>query len=310
MAGDWIKVQTCTPDKPEVHLIAERLGIDPDAVTGKLIRIWCWADQQTADGNAASVTRSLLDRVSGVTGFADALVSVGWLEKTDGGFLFPNFDRHNGNSAKTRASVAKRVEKHRKTTESDSGTVKRKCNAETVTTALPEKRREEKSINNIDGRPAEHIIPESLNHADCLVAAEKWFDYLDSKQLQDKSPRGNEIALEAWWAQMARIGRENFPLAVEQSMSRGKWNVELHQQQSLRGCKSDSADWIAVVKAAKAHPNDWEKRKAMLTTDQFEALKLTGSKAVAFGNDFELKTLKDIFYSHLKDIRSGITAGN
>ncbi len=144
MAGDWIKVQTCTPDKPEVHQIAERLGIDPDAVTGKLIRIWCWADQQTADGNAASVTKSLLDRVSGVTGFADSLISVGWLEKTDAGFLFPNFDRHNGNSAKTRASVAKRVGKHRKTAESDSLNMKRKCNAETVTTALPEKRREEK----------------------------------------------------------------------------------------------------------------------------------------------------------------------
>ena len=139
MAGDWIKVQTCTPDKPEVHLIAEQLGIDPDAVTGKLIRIWCWADQQTTNGNAVSVTKTLLDRVACVTGFAQCLLKVGWLVETNMGFQFPNFDRHNGNSAKTRGLSAKRTEKHRKSTPD--------CNAPTVTSALPEKRREEKRSN-------------------------------------------------------------------------------------------------------------------------------------------------------------------
>jgi hypothetical protein len=149
-----------------------------------------------------------------------------------------------------------------------------------------------------------------MNTAQCLAAAEKWFDYLDSKQLHDKSPRGNEIALEAWWGQMARLGPETFLLAVEQSMASGRWNVELRESHATRSRKSDSSDWIAAVKAAKAQPTDWEKRKAMLTEDQYEALKRTGSKAVAFGNDFELKTLKDIFESHLKDIRSGITTSN
>ena len=166
MAGDWIKVQTCTPDKPEVHLIAEHLAIDPDAVTGKLIRIWCWADQQTADGNADSVTKSLLDRVSGVTGFANALISVGWLMQTDTGFCFPNFDRHNGNSAKTRAASAKRVEKHRKTAGSDVTVMKRKCNADSVTTALPEKRREEKRRNKESQIVADATMPVSKPKSD------------------------------------------------------------------------------------------------------------------------------------------------
>ena len=43
MAGDWIKVEDCLPDKPEVVGIADYMGIDQDAVVGKLIRLWAWA---------------------------------------------------------------------------------------------------------------------------------------------------------------------------------------------------------------------------------------------------------------------------
>lgn len=50
MASSWIKVEVITPDKPEIFQIAEILNIDPDAVLGKLVRIWAWADQQTIDG--------------------------------------------------------------------------------------------------------------------------------------------------------------------------------------------------------------------------------------------------------------------
>ena len=113
MAGDWIKVEHVTPDKPEVWAMAERLGIDADAVVGKLVRIWIWADQQTHDGNARSVTKALLNRVSGVTGFAEAMIDVGWLKAEEAGLVFTNFDRHNGHTAKKRSLSAKRVEAHR-----------------------------------------------------------------------------------------------------------------------------------------------------------------------------------------------------
>ena len=108
MAGDWIKVEHWTPDKPEVYQIAEKLSIDPDAVTGKLLRIWIWADQQTLNGDAHSVTRASLDRLAGVTGFTDAMLTAKWLGKTESGYSFTNFDRHNGETAKTRALTAKR----------------------------------------------------------------------------------------------------------------------------------------------------------------------------------------------------------
>lgn len=147
MAGDWIKLEHWTPDKPEVFRMADILDIDPDAVCGKLARIWIWADQQTVDGvtqvkrecNAVSVTKKMIDRLASVARFADALIQVGWLEETADGVRFVNFDRHNGETAKKRAQNNKRVKKHRESVTQ----VKRECNAPSVTSALPEKRREE-----------------------------------------------------------------------------------------------------------------------------------------------------------------------
>ena len=144
MSGDWIKIENVTPEKPEVYQIAELTGISPEHAFGCLVSIWIWADQQTVDGNAGSVTRSLLDRKSSVTGFTDAMLQVGWLIESESGFSFSNFDRHNGDTAKTRALTNKRV--------------KRKRNADAVIKALPEKRREEKS-NKKESKPKKKFPP-------------------------------------------------------------------------------------------------------------------------------------------------------
>jgi len=135
MAGDWIKIENVTPDKPEVFQIAEALEIDPDAVVGKLIRLWIWADEQTYNGDAASVTFALLDRITAVSGFGNALIRCGWLTLENDVLMFPNFDRHNGQTAKNRALAAKRNAKLRL----------RKRDAASVTIASPreEKRRED-----------------------------------------------------------------------------------------------------------------------------------------------------------------------
>jgi hypothetical protein len=135
MAGDWLKFDKATPDKPEVFAIASTLDIDPDAVVGKLMRVWSWFDTHTENGNAPSVTSALLDRIAGVTGFVTAMQKCGWIELSESGVLLPNFNRHCGETAKKRAQNNNRVSKLRTR------------NAENVTSALqkhvPEKRREE-----------------------------------------------------------------------------------------------------------------------------------------------------------------------
>ena len=154
MAIPWIKFEVTTSDKMEVGLMADILKIDPDAVVGKLLRVWAWFDENTIDGNAnvtqnalqerykcnaSSVAKALLDRRVGVVGFCDAMIQVGWMVEFDGAISLPNFDRHNGESAKKRAEGGKRVEKHRNGRNAKSVT-------DVTQNALPDKIRLDKNI--------------------------------------------------------------------------------------------------------------------------------------------------------------------
>jgi hypothetical protein len=142
MAGDWLKMDTDLPEKPEVWQIAGMVGLEPDHVVGKLLKVWRWFDKHTESGNAAGVTYPLLDSLVGVTGFAEAMVFAGWLVQDGRNLVLPNFDRHNGKTAKNRALTAKRVAQMR--------------NADVTLPALPreEKRREEKEQKKEQGATA------------------------------------------------------------------------------------------------------------------------------------------------------------
>lgn len=144
MAGDWIKVEVCTPDKPEVFTIAERLGLDPDTAFGKCFRVWAWWDQHNETGNAVNVSKPLIDRIAGQQCFAEAMISVGWLDLADGSCFLPKFDRHNGKTAKNRALTAKRVANFKRNGNDDG-------NDALTQDALP---REEKRREDITTTPA------------------------------------------------------------------------------------------------------------------------------------------------------------
>ena len=79
MAGDWIKVEKNTPNKPEVYHIAEVLGIDRANALLGCLRVWIWFDERTVNGNARSVTLSTIDDAAGIPGFANTMREAGWL---------------------------------------------------------------------------------------------------------------------------------------------------------------------------------------------------------------------------------------
>tara|TARA_R110000824_G_scaffold243487_1_gene432212 strand:+ start:146 stop:1015 length:870 start_codon:yes stop_codon:yes gene_type:complete len=148
MAENWIAVDHNTPQKPEVIGLAIELGISNRESLGLLVEVWIWADRNTYDGtatcNGVGVTFALLDAVFGVTGLSAALERVGWLvANKDGIATFPNFGDNNGRTAKTRKSSNRRVNKHREQAKTQGNG---KCNASTVTKALPQEQEQEQLI--------------------------------------------------------------------------------------------------------------------------------------------------------------------
>lgn len=112
MATDWIKVEKTTPHKIEVLHIASMLKIHPDHAFGICFRFWSWCDSNMIDGNAAGVTFALLNLTLGVTGFAEAMSSAGWLATDGKSISVTNFENHLSQSAKSRGLASNRKRKH------------------------------------------------------------------------------------------------------------------------------------------------------------------------------------------------------
>jgi hypothetical protein len=140
MAGEWIKMRVDLASDPAVIRIRRATGLDADAVVGKLHRLWCWADTHTADGFAAGLDAAWVDELAGAAGFADAMRDAGWLQVKDTGVLFVNFDRHNGQPAKTRALAKTRMMRSRcadSATEAQPEEEKRRIREEEIQPAAP-----------------------------------------------------------------------------------------------------------------------------------------------------------------------------
>jgi len=109
MAGDWIKMRGNLWDDPRVSKLCDITNQSEAAIVGALYWLWATADQHTEDGIMYGLTPRQIDRKTGVQGFAEALISIGWIADHPEGIRIINFTDHNGASAKKRCSTAKRV---------------------------------------------------------------------------------------------------------------------------------------------------------------------------------------------------------
>lgn len=113
MAAPWIKVRSDLRDQREVFVMARKLDLPRDYVVGLCFHFWAWADGQTTDGAVDGIRPADIDAIVEHQGFAQAMAEAGWLQVDERGVILPNFDRHNGESAKKRAMDARYQEKHR-----------------------------------------------------------------------------------------------------------------------------------------------------------------------------------------------------
>ena len=116
MAGDWIKVEMNTPDKPELRHIARVCGVSLGEAFIAWFRLWSYFDRETASGDVANLTAADCDDVARLPGIGNALSvngGCGWIVFHATGASIVNWDRHNGKSAKKRVMTNRRVSRWR-----------------------------------------------------------------------------------------------------------------------------------------------------------------------------------------------------
>lgn len=234
----WIKIRKDLFHDPAVIAIAARLGLPELHVVGLLARVWAWADDVTAlsrFGHVPSVTTLWIDRTVGVVGFADAMISVGWMSSDESGITFPNFDRHMSKTAKERCQAQLRKSWSR-SCHADVTVKSRSCHAPTVT--REDEMREDKK--------------------DATTVASST-DPAEEKKPKEPPAREREF-IEAWNAlgapfdKIIRLGARQKLLAARwcDPWWRGNWSQALAEMAASRFCrgevaprKADEKPWVA-----------------------------------------------------------------
>lgn len=204
MAGDWIKLEHATPNKPEIYRLARILGVSRGDAFLLAVEWWVWLDRNSCNGNVTLLLRQDVDELMDCPGFAAAMESVGWLKFSDEQtMLVVNFNRHNGKTSKERALTKDRVQRLR--------------NADVTAKPLPEKRREEidnslRSLSSARKKPrtqqletpsAEHEAIAVDRGLDCKAEFAKYRDWQASTGRRHK----DEVAGFRNWLRNARVAR-------------------------------------------------------------------------------------------------------
>lgn len=143
MSQDWMKIEKHTPGKSEVRKIASIMGISRHDAFGRCFDVWCYFDTNSVDGRVVFADRPTIDDLAGLPGFALAMIQVGWLIERHGDLSLPNFDRHNGETAKQRSLKARRQAKLRSRIDDLDENSGAPCATQTPHEAPLDKRREE-----------------------------------------------------------------------------------------------------------------------------------------------------------------------
>jgi hypothetical protein len=113
MAGDWMKFEFATLDKPELYAISRNARVTLGCAGWAVLRCWKYGHDHTTDGKISWGTVELIDTIAGIEGFGKAMEQAGWLIVKESYVQFPQWDRHNSNGAKVRQNNAVRASRFR-----------------------------------------------------------------------------------------------------------------------------------------------------------------------------------------------------
>lgn len=188
MANDWIKMRADLPEDPAVFKLAALTKMDRLSVVGRLYAFWAWADKHAVDGRVDGATSQVVDDITRHDGFADALVSVRWLEIGDDHILLPKHDRHNGESAKERSLKNARQARWRLGKGKGASTDVDDASSTDASTREEKRRDTSSSLRSEDGPPPrKRAEPPQPVAKPAEVAQQTWDDWLTLRKAK-KAP--------------------------------------------------------------------------------------------------------------------------
>lgn len=153
MAGEWMKVEKVTPDKPEIAILARKLGVSIGDAFMAWFRVYAWADGMTCPGLVPNLSLTEVDQLAHAPPrTAEHLASkeIGWMRAGPEGVHFSKWDRHNGKSAKARALESEKKRNQRV----KGGELSRDCHDVSGTESGLDKTRQEESHLLMSNRKA------------------------------------------------------------------------------------------------------------------------------------------------------------
>jgi hypothetical protein len=142
MAEDWIKMRKKLRSDPRVLVAARALKVSPNEVLGALFRLWCMGDDH--GGQMSACDADMIDAEVRIDGFCAALPP-DWMDLSNGGVVLPDYEVHNGSTAKRRAQDA-RAKAVRRADPVRKMSAAKRTNVRNVSASNADQRREEKRL--------------------------------------------------------------------------------------------------------------------------------------------------------------------
>jgi hypothetical protein len=177
MAGDWIKVEHATLDKPEILKTARMLGVKHGEALELYLRWWCWLDVNCVDGLVDALVDQDVDDLLHCPGFSACMRAVGWLKTApDGRLQIAGFAANNGETSKKRALRNRKQAKWRESVDHDVDQPQ-----STEASTREEKRRVNTSLRSVLEAPSEeHRALASELSVSCDEQFQRYRDWLAS----------------------------------------------------------------------------------------------------------------------------------
>lgn len=113
MAGEWFPVDVALDTKPEVQELVDLTGEPVEVVVFRLLKLWGWAQLNTADGTFRATPARLGRICGGDEAFWTAVAQVGWIEFDCDTASIPKWESRFSGAAKTRTLKNRRQSRYR-----------------------------------------------------------------------------------------------------------------------------------------------------------------------------------------------------